>query len=103
MGSGEGKFGLRLAAKAADRAKAAEQERPAFEERLRELGYGPRAIEHAFRALSGPGTVGEALEVLKGMSAPESHPTRLSFEATETAGGPSVDNGESNPGAGTAS
>lgn len=57
-------FGLRLAAKAADRQKAARQQWPAFEERLRQLGYSPCAIVHAFRTLSGPGTVAEALEAL---------------------------------------
>jgi hypothetical protein len=62
----EGEFeSLRLAAKAADREKAAEKERPAFEARLTELGYGPLAIAHAFSSLSGPGSVAEALEVLK--------------------------------------
>jgi ABC-type Fe3+-hydroxamate transport system substrate-binding protein len=35
---------LRLAAKAADREKAAEKLWPAFEKRLKELGYGPGAI-----------------------------------------------------------
>jgi len=58
-------FGLRLAAKAADRATAASRERPAFEKRLSKLGYGPRAIAHAFSTLSGPGTVAEALETLE--------------------------------------
>jgi hypothetical protein len=61
----EDEFGLRLAAKAADRERAASQEWPAFEARLRQLGYGPLAIAHAFRTLSGPGTVDEALEALK--------------------------------------
>jgi hypothetical protein len=61
----DGEFGLRLAAKAADRQKAAMREWPAFEARLKQLGYSPRAIAHAFRALSGPGTVEEALEALK--------------------------------------
>jgi hypothetical protein len=56
---------LRLAAKAADRAKAAEQQRPAFEGRLRQLGYDPKAIAHAFATLSGPGTVAEALAAMK--------------------------------------
>jgi hypothetical protein len=75
MRPGKGEFeSLRLAAKAADRAKAARQEWPAFEDRLRELGYGPRAIAHVFSTLSGPGTVAEALELLKGMSQPKSHP-----------------------------
>jgi hypothetical protein len=56
---------LRLAAKAADREAAARRQWPAFEKRLRELGYEPRAIAHAFSTLSGPGTVAEALEALK--------------------------------------
>ena len=85
MRPGEHEFGLRLAAKAADREKAAGLEWPAFEERLRKLGYGPRAIAHAFRTLSGPGTVAEALEVLRAPK-PESHLTTLSFEVTETRG-----------------
>lgn len=61
----EDEFGLRDAAKAADRAKAAEELRPAFEKRLGELGYHPLAIAHAFSLLRGPGTVAEALEALK--------------------------------------
>jgi len=91
MRPGEDEFGLRLAAKAAHRAKAARLEWPAFETRLRELGYGPREIAHAFSALSGPGSVAEALAVLR---APihESHPITLSFEVTETRGGPSLAN-----------
>jgi hypothetical protein len=93
MRPGKDEFGLRLAAKAADREKTARQEWPTFEERLRELGYGPRAIAHAFSTLSGPGTVAEALEVLKGMSRPEPPPIALSFEVTETRGGPSAANG----------
>jgi hypothetical protein len=89
MKPGESEFeGLRLAAKAADRGKAAQQEWPAFEERLKELGYSPRAIAHAFRTLSGPGTVAEALEVLRGPIR-ESHPVGLTFEVAETRGGPS--------------
>jgi hypothetical protein len=64
---------LRLAAKAADRAKAAQQERPAFEERLKELGYSPQAIARAFGALTGPGTVAEALDMLRAPMR-ESHP-----------------------------
>jgi hypothetical protein len=55
---------LRLAGKAADRAKAAEKLRPAFEKRLTELGYGPLAIAHAFSTLTGPGSVAEALAEL---------------------------------------
>jgi hypothetical protein len=55
---------LRLAAKAADRAKAAEKLRPGFEKRLKELGYGPRAIAHAFSTLTGPDTVADALAEL---------------------------------------
>jgi hypothetical protein len=65
----------------------------AFEERLTELGYSPRAIAHAFSTLSGPGTVDEALEVLERMSRPETPPIALSFEVTETRGGPSAPNG----------
>jgi hypothetical protein len=83
---------LRLAAKAADREEAARREWPAFEERLTALGYSPLAIAHAFRALSGPGTVAEALEVLKGISQPASHPIALVFEATEIPGGASASN-----------
>jgi hypothetical protein len=55
---------LRLAAKAADREQAAETLRPAFEKRLKELGYGPGAITQAFSTLTGPGTVAEALAEL---------------------------------------
>jgi hypothetical protein len=87
MRAGEDEFGLRLAAKAADRATAARLEWPAFEKRLRDLGYGPREIAHAFfSTLSGPGSVAEALEVLKGMSRAESPPIALSFKVTETGG-----------------
>jgi hypothetical protein len=88
MRAGDDEFGLRLAAKAADRAKAARLEWPAFEKRLRDLGYGPREIAHAFSTLSGPGSVAEALEVLKGASRAESPPIALSFKVTETGGGP---------------
>ena len=91
MRPGKDEFGLRLAAKAEDREKAARQEWPAFEERLRQLGYGPRAIAHAFSTLSGPGTVAEALEVLRAPM-PESHPISLSFEVTEAGGGTSAAN-----------
>ena len=92
MSPGEGEFeGLRLAAKAADRGRAAEQQRPAFEKRLRELGYSPLAIAHAFSTLSGPGTVAEALEALRA-PVPESHPVALAFEVTEARGGPSAAN-----------
>jgi hypothetical protein len=56
---------LRLAAKAADRGKAAEALRPAFEKRLGELGYSSLAVAHAFSALTGPDTVEEALAELK--------------------------------------
>ncbi len=92
MRPGKGEFeDLRLAAKAADRAKAAKQGWPAFEKRLSELDYGPRAIAHAFRTLSGPGSVAEALEVLHAPM-PEPHPVALSFEVTETRGAPSAAN-----------
>ena len=57
--------GLRLAAKAADRAKAADQLWPEFERRLMKLGYTPRGIAHAFSLLTGSGTAAEALEVLE--------------------------------------
>ena len=92
MKPGEGEFeDLRLAAKAADREKAAEEQRPAFEKRLRELGYSPLAIANAFSTLSGPGGVAEALEVLRAPM-PESHPVALAFEVTEARGGPSAAN-----------
>jgi hypothetical protein len=55
---------LRLAAKTADRGNAGEELRPAFERRLKELGYGPRAIAHAFSTLTGPGTATEVLATL---------------------------------------
>ena len=88
----EGEFeDLRLAAKAADRGEAARREWPAFEERLKQLGYSPRAIAHAYRTLSGPGTVTEALEALR-TPTPESHPVALTFGVTETRGGPSSAN-----------
>jgi hypothetical protein len=61
----DGPFGLRLAARASDRAKAAEPLWPAFERRLLGLGYSPRSIAHAFSILSGLGTVDEALEALE--------------------------------------
>lgn len=56
---------LRLAAKAADRAKAADELRPDFENRLKALGYTPLGVARAFSLLSGPSTIAEALEVLK--------------------------------------
>jgi len=56
---------LRVAAKASDRAKAADKEWPAFEKQLKQLGYSPRSITHAFSILSGPGTVAEALVALE--------------------------------------
>ncbi len=66
MRPGESEFPeLRLAAKAADRQKAARERWPVFEARLRALGYSPRAIAHAFSVLSGSGTVDEALQVLE--------------------------------------
>jgi len=81
----EGDFeALRLAAKAADRGRAAQQEWPVFEKRLRQLGYGPRGdrprVQHAERL----GLCAEALEVLRAPM-PESHPVALSFEVTELA------------------
>lgn len=65
MLANDDQFGLRLAAKAADQHKAAEREWPAFERRLRGLGYTPNSIAHAFSILSGPGTVAEALNALE--------------------------------------
>ena len=65
MRATDGPFGLRLAAKASDRAKTAEQLWPAFERRLLDLGYSPRSIAHAYSILSGPGTVDEALRALE--------------------------------------
>lgn len=56
---------LRLAAKGSDRAKAAEREWPVFEKRLKQLGYTPLSIAHAFSILSGPGTVAEAMAALE--------------------------------------
>lgn len=38
---------------------------PAFGERLRDLGYGSRAIAHAFSTLTGLGTIEEALAELE--------------------------------------
>lgn len=57
-------MGLRLLAKGHDRLAAAERELPAFEARLRQLGYSSRAIHRAYRVLCGPGTIAEALAVL---------------------------------------
>jgi len=59
---------LRLAAKASDRATAAQQQWPAFEKRLKQLGYTPLSTAHAFSILSGPGTVAEALAALEHQS-----------------------------------
>ena len=75
---------LHLAAKAADRAKAAEALRPAFEERLRELGYSSLAIAHAFSALTGPDTVEEALaELVENARLERIVPVPLDFEVVE--------------------
>ncbi|HUA46926.1 MAG TPA: hypothetical protein VMA77_16955 [Solirubrobacteraceae bacterium] len=75
---------LRLAAKAADRAKAAEKLRAAFEKRLQELGYSSLATAHAFSALTGPATVEEALAELKQNARLERIvPVPLEFEAVE--------------------
>jgi hypothetical protein len=77
---------LRLAAKAADRATAAERLRPAFEKRLKELGYGPRAIAHAFRTVAGPDTVAEALvELAQNARSERSRPVALDFKTVEQA------------------
>jgi hypothetical protein len=75
---------LRLAAKAADRGRAAEKLWPAFEKRLKELGYGPRAIAHAFSTLTGPGTVAEALAKLAHYQRLERvRPVPLEFETVD--------------------
>jgi len=75
---------LRLAAKAADREKAAAKLRPAFESRLKELGYGHQAIADAFSVLTGPGTVAEALAVLAQNARSErSRAVALDFETVE--------------------
>jgi hypothetical protein len=75
---------LRLAAKAADRANAAEKLRPAFEKLLSELGYGPLAIAHAFSTLVGPVTVAEALaELAQNMRLERTVPVSLDFETVE--------------------
>jgi hypothetical protein len=50
---------LRLSAAAVDRERAAQELKPAFEQRMRELGYGPIAIAHAAEMLAGPYTVAE--------------------------------------------
>lgn len=80
----EGEFEcLRLAAKAADRGKAAQREWPAFEKRLKELGYSPLAIAHAFSTLTA-GTVEEALTELEENARLERIvPVPLDFEAVE--------------------
>jgi hypothetical protein len=75
---------LRLAAKAADRDKAAEQLRPVFQQRLAELGYGPRAIAHAFTTLPGAGTVDDALaELAHHQMLARLAPVALAFETVE--------------------
>ena len=77
-----------LAAKAADREKAAEKLRPAFEKRLRELGYGPRAIADAFSTLTGPGTVTEALaDLAQNERLERSRAVPLDFETAEQQAG----------------
>ena len=73
-----------MAAKASDRAQAAEALRPAFERRLGELGYSSRAIAHAFSALIGPDTVEEALAGLTEHERQERvEPVPLEFEIVE--------------------
>ena len=75
---------LRLAAKAADRAKAAETLRPAFEERLKHLGHSSRATAHAFSALTGPATVEEVLaELDRNERLERTAPVPLDFEVVE--------------------
>jgi hypothetical protein len=84
--------GLRLAAKATDREHVAQLQWPGFEARLSELGYGPRAIAHAFSTLSGPGTVAEALQVLKHRPS-GSPPVAMSFEVRFPPGNLPVESG----------
>lgn len=80
----EGWESLRLAAKAADRERTGEMLRPEFERRLMELGYGPRAVAHAFSILTGPGTVAEALaELAQAERADRARALPLSFETVE--------------------
>jgi hypothetical protein len=75
---------LRLAAKAADRAEAAEALRPGLEKRLREFGYSSLAIAHAFSALTGPNTVEEAVAELEENARLERIvPIPLHFEVAE--------------------
>ena len=58
--------------------------RPAFEKRLRELGYGSLTIAHAFRTLTGPGTVEEALaELAENARLERIVPAPLYFEVVE--------------------
>jgi hypothetical protein len=79
---------LRLAAKAEDRAKAAEKLRPAFEQQLRELGYSSLAIAHAFSTMTCPGTVEEALaELAENARLEQIVPVPLDFEVVEQESG----------------
>jgi hypothetical protein len=74
---------LRWAAKAADRAAAAEALRPVFEQRLSALGYSNLAIAHAFSTLIS-GSVEEALAELEENSRLERiAPVPLDFEVVE--------------------
>jgi hypothetical protein len=86
--------GLRLAAKAADRQNAAGEQWPAFQAHLRDLGYSPKAIAQAFSTLSGPGTVAEALAVLKSTGR-SLHPVILDFEIHDPPGNYSTGKGVS--------
>jgi hypothetical protein len=75
---------LRVAAKAADRAKAAEKLRPTFEKRLGELGYSSLATARAFRTLTGQHTVAEALaELAENARLERVVPVPLDFEVVE--------------------
>ncbi len=57
---------------------------PAFEKRLRELGYSPLATAHAFTLLTGPSTVPEAMaELAQHARAERSRRVPLEFEAVE--------------------
>jgi len=75
---------LRLAAKAADRERTAKTLWPAFEQRLKDLGYSHRVIAQAFSTLTGPGTVAEALAELAQYARSERRrAVALDFEAVE--------------------
>ena len=61
----EDEFGLRLAAKAADRGKAFDEHWPAVRAQLAQWGYSSWGIAQAHRVLSQGGSVDEAVEALR--------------------------------------